>query len=215
MTADAAADSVKIVVQYSSKSAGDGPGGVSSLTGDAPSGLSGDSEAMQHLQRVHAPVLLSFVTRLTRGDVHRAEDIVQETLLRAWRNPDARNPEGRWNRGWLFTVAKRIFIDQVRAAEVRPQEQGDERLDARPAPDDAIDALVNATEVRAALNSLPERLRVILIEIYFQERSVAEVADLLAVPTGTVKSRTHYALKALREALRSRGFEFGPPGSDR
>jgi RNA polymerase sigma-70 factor, ECF subfamily len=161
---------------------------------------------MRHLQNVHGPVLLSFVTRLTRGDVHRAEDIVQETLVRAWKNPEARNADGRWSRGWLFTVAKRIFIDQIRAAEVRPEEHSDEHLDARAAVEDQVDKLVDAGEVRAALNSLPERLRVTLIEIYFQERSVSEVADLLAVPPGTVKSRTHYGLKALREALLSRGF---------
>lgn len=170
-----------------------------------------DADALRHLQQVHAPVLLSFLTRLTKGDVHRAEDIVQETLLRAWRNPEARNADGRWSRGWLFTVAKRILIDQVRAVAARPDERSDEHIDARARTDDGIDKLVDASEVRAALNSLPERLRVTLIEIYFQERSVSEVADLLAVPPGTVKSRTFYGLKALREALISRGFTFRAP----
>ncbi|HWS32528.1 MAG TPA: sigma-70 family RNA polymerase sigma factor [Actinoplanes sp.] len=172
-----------------------------------------DADALRHLQQVHGPVLLSFLTRLTRGDVHRAEDIVQETLLRAWRNPDARNAEGRWSRGWLFTVAKRILIDQIRAAEVRPAEHSDEYIDVHARSEDEIDKLVDASEVRAALNSLPERLRVTLIEIYFQERSVSEVADLLAVPSGTVKSRTFYGLKALREALVKRGFTFRNGGS--
>lgn len=172
-----------------------------------------DADALRHLQQVHAPVLLSFLTRLTRGDVHRAEDIVQETILRAWRNPDARNAEGRWNRGWLFTVAKRILIDQIRAADVRPDERSDEYIEEHARVDDIVDKLVDAREVRAALNSLPERLRVTLIEIYFQERSVAEVADLLAVPPGTVKSRTFYGLRALREALISRGFDFREPDS--
>jgi RNA polymerase sigma-70 factor (ECF subfamily) len=66
--------------------------------------------------------------------------------------------------------------------------------------------MVDAQEVRAALAALPERLRVTLIEIYYRERSIAEVADLLDVPTGTVKSRTFYALRALREGLNTRGF---------
>jgi RNA polymerase sigma-70 factor (ECF subfamily) len=170
-----------------------------------------DAAALRHLQQVHGPVLLSFLTRLTRGDVHRAEDIVQETLLRAWRNPDARNADGRWSRGWLLTVAKRIFIDQLRAAESRPDERSDEFIDAHARTDDAIERLVDAREVRAALNALPERLRVTLVEIYFQERSVVEVADLLAVPPGTVKSRTFYGLRALREALVARGFVLRPP----
>jgi RNA polymerase sigma-70 factor (ECF subfamily) len=181
-------------------------------TRDFPVSGEAEANALQHLQQVHGPVLLRFLTRLTRGDVHRAEDIVQETLLRAWRNPDSRNADGRWSRGWLLTVAKRIFIDQLRAADARPDEHSDEFIDAHARVDDAIEKLVDAQEVRAALNSLPERLRVTLVEIYFQERSVSEVADLLAVPPGTVKSRTFYGLKALRDALVSRGFVVPPPG---
>jgi RNA polymerase sigma-70 factor (ECF subfamily) len=166
--------------------------------------------ALHHLQRVHGPMLLSFLTRLTHGDVHRAEDIVQETLLCAWRNPGARDADGRWSRGWLLTVAKRIFIDQLRAAESRPEERSGELIEANARTDDAIERLVDAGEVRAAVNELPERLRAAVVGIYFQERSVAEVADLLDVPPGTIRSRTFYGLRALREALGPRGFFPGP-----
>ncbi|MGV9210262.1 sigma-70 family RNA polymerase sigma factor [Micromonospora sp. RB23] len=174
-----------------------------------------DEEALRHLEQVHGPVLLSFLTRLTRGDVHRAQDIVQEVLLRAWRHPGARNADGRWSRGWLLTVAKRILIDQLRAANVRPDERADEFIDAYPGTGDAFEQMIDAREVRAALNALPERLRVTLVEVYFQERSVAEVAELLAVPPGTVKSRSFYGLKALREELIARGFVFRSPPNGR
>jgi len=168
-------------------------------------GDTGD-DALRHLQQTHGPVLLAYLTRLTHGDVHRAEDIVQEALLRAWRNPDARHDDGRWSRAWIFTVAKRILIDQIRAAGVRPDEVSDEHIAEHVPSVDSIDRLLDAAEVRAALNTLPERLRSTLVEIYYRERSIAEVADVLDVPPGTVKSRTFYALRALREALDRRGF---------
>jgi RNA polymerase sigma-70 factor (ECF subfamily) len=177
---------------------------VSRSIGDA------DTDALRHLQQKHAPVLLSFVTRLTNGDVQRAEDVVQETMLRAWNNPGARNADGRWSRAWLFTVAKRIVIDQIRAAEARPSEVFNEHLDAYARQEDAVDLMLDAHEVRAALAALPERLRSTIVEIYYRERPVAEVAELLDVPQGTVKSRTFYALRALREALVERGFVFRP-----
>jgi RNA polymerase sigma-70 factor (ECF subfamily) len=170
-----------------------------------------DDAALRHLYHLHAPVLLSYLMRLTSGDRHRAEDIVQETLLRAWAHPEARSTGGQWSRAWLFTVARRIAIDQLRAAQARPVELSDERIERLPHVEDDIDRLLDAREVRAALADLPERLRTALVAIYFQERSIAEAAALLDVPPGTVKSRTFYALRALRDALVVRGFTLGPP----
>jgi RNA polymerase sigma-70 factor (ECF subfamily) len=169
-----------------------------------------DANAIRLLQRVHAPVLLRYLMRVTKGDVHRAEDILQETLLRAWSNPDARNGDGQWSRAWLFTVARRIAIDHIRATQARPAEYSDERIEAHALVDDDIERFLDAQEVRAAVIELPERLRTIVIEIYFRERSVAETAAALDVPAGTVKSRTFYALRALREALVDRGFVLRP-----
>jgi RNA polymerase sigma-70 factor, ECF subfamily len=163
-------------------------------------------EVFQRLYEVHAAALLSYLIRLTRGDRHRAEDILQETLLRAWRHPEARAANGEWTRAWLLTVARRIAIDQIRAATSRPNELGDDRLDERVAVEDGIDRMVDRTEIRAALAALPERFRDVLIEVFYRDHSVAEAAATLGVPAGTVKSRTYYALRALRQALAERGY---------
>ncbi|MEU1395487.1 sigma factor [Micromonospora zamorensis] len=114
-------------------------------------------------------MLLSFLTRLTRGDVHRAEDVVQEALLRAWRSPEARNADGRWSRASIFTIAKRILIDQVQATEARPSELSDEYIEAHAhTGGDPLARTLGAAQVRAALAALPERLRITLVEIYFR-----------------------------------------------
>ncbi len=162
--------------------------------------------ALRELYLAHGAALLGYLVRLTDGDRHRAEDILQETLVRAWRHPDARGDAGGWSRPWLLAVARRIAIDQVRAARARPSEVGDERLAERPVAEDRFDRLIDRAEVRAALLTLPVRLREVLVEVYFRQRTVAETAAALGIPEGTVKSRTYHAMRALRQELLDRGF---------
>ncbi|GAB7042559.1 MULTISPECIES: sigma-70 family RNA polymerase sigma factor [Catenuloplanes] len=175
--------------------------GDSEATGETP------EAALEHLQRVHRPVLLAYVRQLVKGDLHWAEDVVQETMVRAWKNPDARMKDGRWSRGWLCTVARRIVIDNIRAAAARPAEAPDELMPEVAAAEIDLAARLDDREVRAAIAVLPERLRTVLVEIFYQERTVAEAAEVLDVPAGTVKSRTFYALRALRGALDERGYK--------
>lgn len=182
--------------------------GPAHTTGAATGGPAADTDeqALRELYDVHAPVLLNYLLRLTNGDRQRAEDIVQEALVRAWRHPEARSAAGGWSRPWLFTVARRIAIDHIRAAQARPPELPAEQMDAFTGSVDQLDQLLDAREVRAALAALPERLRTAVVAIHFQQYSVAEVAELLGVPPGTVKSRTYYGLRALRDELVARGF---------
>jgi RNA polymerase sigma-70 factor (ECF subfamily) len=148
--------------------------------------------------------LFGYVLRLT-GDRERAEEIVQETLLRAWRRADLLESEPAAVRGWLFTVARNLVVDEWRAAGARPVTVSDEdALGAAPA-DDTLDRAVQRWVVAAALDRLSPEHRAVLVETYYEGRTVSEAAARLGIPAGTVKSRTHYALRALRLALEEMG----------
>ncbi|QMU80469.1 sigma-70 family RNA polymerase sigma factor [Streptacidiphilus sp. PB12-B1b] len=163
-----------------------------------------DDAAMRALYRDHRTPLLNFVMSLVH-DRQRAEDVVQETFLRLWRHPEALIDQERSIRPWLFTVARRIVIDAKRAQSVRPVETDDSDLAYRGCDDDAIDRVTTRTAFVEALNSLSACHRAVLVELYYLGCSVAETADRLGIPQGTVKSRSHYALRQLRESLLRRG----------
>ncbi len=179
---------------------------VSGLRGPRPGRrrpTAGD-DLLRALHDQHAHALWSFVVRLTGGDRARAEDVVQETLLRAWRSPQLVDESRGSARGWLFTVARRIVIDEWRTARSRHEVVTD-TVPERPVEADATDRIVDHQVVTAALRTLSPDHREVLLECYLRGASVAEAAATLGIPPGTVKSRTHYALRALRLALEEMG----------
>ncbi|MFG2756024.1 sigma-70 family RNA polymerase sigma factor [Streptomyces wuyuanensis] len=167
-----------------------------------------DEQAMAELQREHGPALLSFLVGLTYGDRQRAEDLLQETLLRAWQHPEAFDAPYESMRPWLFTVGRRLAIDARRSRLARPAEIGDGVLAATPDPADVTDRAVATLDVRAAVRSLSPEHRAVLVQIYFRGRSVAEAARVLGIPQGTVKSRSYHALRAMARSLP--GYSRGP-----
>jgi RNA polymerase sigma-70 factor (ECF subfamily) len=158
---------------------------------------------MRALHEEHAAALWSYALHLTSGDRIRAEDVVQETLLRAWRSTTVLDQSQGSARAWLFTVARRIAIDGWRSASARSEVTTDQLPERAVA--DGTDRAVQGWLVAEALAELSERHREVLVLCYFQGYSVADAAVRLGVAEGTVKSRTHYALRALRLVLEERG----------
>jgi RNA polymerase sigma-70 factor (ECF subfamily) len=144
--------------------------------------------------------LFVFVLRLT-GSRYVAEDVVQEALARAWRRVDHLDLESDALRRWLFTVARNLVTDLWRSDSARPVIVSDECVMAAASAVDEVDQAVQRWALADALNRLTPKHRDILIEIYYEGRSVAEVAQRLGVPPGTARSRIYRALRALRLLL--------------
>ncbi|MFF9478716.1 sigma factor [Streptomyces sp. NPDC014733] len=219
----------------------------------------------------HRPALLRYAARLTSGDPYRAEDIVQETFLRAWLaadrldladedlhdlraaeephgpgafraggtgcvpppeirvpgprtdhegdrrcgghgegpHPDAGRGRCRADGGrgtprlgaWLFTVAHNLAVDAHRRERAVPVGTAPAEALARPTGTDLADAVVDRQVITQALCRLSPEHRDALVHVHLLDRSGAEAAQAMGIPRGTVKSRTHYALLAMRREL--------------
>ena len=157
---------------------------------------------LQALQQEHGADLLRYAVRHTRDRGH-AEDVVQETFARAWRHPLAVSGSSGSARAWLFTVARNLIVDEARSARHR-REIAVESVPEQAVGDQA-DALLDRILLSDALTALSPDHRAVLLEAYWGGRSVREIAERLGVPEGTVKSRLHYGMRALRLALQERG----------
>ncbi|WP_187370003.1 sigma-70 family RNA polymerase sigma factor [Streptomyces boluensis] len=166
-------------------------------------------EFLRTLYDCHGSALLQFAARL-EGDWHRAEDVLQELAIRAWRHADEFGQAAESMRPWLFTVLRNLVIDGHRARQARPPETGDPELTHLPVSD-GVDRVLTAHVVTEALRDLRPMQREVLLHVHYMGRSVNQTAAVLGVPPGTVKSRTYYAARALRRALNDRGLDLWEP----
>lgn len=135
------------------------------------------------------------------ADEGRAQELTQEVFLRAWRRADRYDPQRGDARGWLFAIARNLLVDTYRADAARPRAGGgeDALLSLRTA--DGTDAAVETLAMAQALRRLSPAHREVLFCLYYRRWSLAETATHLEVAVGTVKSRSTYALRALRLVL--------------
>lgn len=160
-------------------------------------------ESLRTLYRAYAGELLGFALN-SLSDRETAEEIVQETFTRAWRNAGRYDPARGSVRTWLYGVCRHAIIDARRRASVRPPSAAGDDLDEQ-AGGPSIEQAMLGWQVAAALARLsPEHRQVIRLS-HVRGMSVREIAGALGLPEGTVKSRTWYALRSLRLVLEEMG----------
>jgi RNA polymerase sigma-70 factor, ECF subfamily len=149
---------------------------------------------------------LTGFARKALGSTHLAEEAVQETFVRAWRSRDRFDPSRGSLRTWLYSIERNLLADMARNRH--RQELRDQRLGHEPAAvGDHIEAAMASWQVEEAVHQLSPVHRSVIVEIYFKGRTSKEMAERLAIPEGTVRSRLFYALKALRLILEEGGWE--------
>jgi len=154
------------------------------------------SDAFRIMYSSHAGPLLAYANYLT-GDRTVAEDALQETFLRAWRELPRLLADDRSPRPWLRQVLRRVVIDMARARRLRQTRVLEDAL-LEPDTDGDYEALLDRELLTGAMNELSPAHREVLVEVYLRDRSADHVAASIGVPVGTVRSRLHYALNAIR-----------------
>lgn len=172
----------------------------------------GDTAALETLYDRYASAVMGLALKIM-GDRAIAEEVVQETFWRVWRNAGSfRAGRGSFP-GWLFGIARNLSIDLWRRRKTRPLpafEAGDEQqIDLIPDPETDVAesawVMVKHQRVRAALTALPPAQRQVIEMAYFWGLTRQEIAKSLGEPLGTIHTRARLGLQKLRESLQTQG----------
>ncbi len=149
---------------------------------------------------------LTGLARRVLGSHHLAEEAVQETFERAWKARERFDPAVGPLRAWLFSIERNLLVDMARSRGRR------ERLDVRAAGRtepvaDEVERSIVTWQVEEALRHLTPGHRAVLVETYFRGRTSKEVAGMLGIAEGTVRSRLYHALRSVRSSLEGSGWE--------
>jgi RNA polymerase sigma factor (sigma-70 family) len=167
--------------------------------------LAKDVLALAEVYDQFASVVFGMALRVT-ADRAAAEDVTQAVFLELWRRPEGFNPERGSLRPWLAALAHYRGVDWVRREEAsrrRDWREAQLGLDGATAIDETVEAILTAEHVRLALAALPEQQRVPIRLAYFEGRTYRQVAEELALPEGTVKSRIQSGLRHMASTMHS------------
>lgn len=186
--------------------------------------IAGDQAAFASLVQRYARELFSFVVRFV-NDADLADDLVQETFLQAHLARESFDPTRRF-RPWLFTIAANKARDRLRQRQRRPESLASGDVDPREGngtsllellgqfdtmPEQSIESNEQAQQVRNIITDMPDALRETLLLAYFQQFAYRDIAAMLGVPVGTIKSRVHSAVKWFAREFQQR---HGEPSSN-
>jgi len=172
---------------------------------------SGDRLAMQVLFARHHVRVYRFMLRVVRDET-KAEDLISEVFLDVWRQAD--RFEGRSAVStWLLAIARFKALSALRR---RPDEELDDEAaaaieDTSDNPEESLAKKDKSAVIRKCLEGLSADHREIIDLVYYHEKSVEEVAEIVGIPENTVKTRMFYARKKLAELLKAAGMERGWP----
>jgi RNA polymerase sigma-70 factor (ECF subfamily) len=161
-----------------------------------------DRAAFAALFGLYAPRIKAMLMR-SGAAADAAEDVAQEALLTVWRKAGYFAPERASAAAWVFTIARNIRIDRLRgerrAAQYAPLEMA--APEAPEGPDKNLDASEREERLRSALNALSQEQRSVVQLSFFEGRAHGDIAALLNLPLGTVKSRVRLAMTRMRNLL--------------
>jgi len=168
---------------------------------------SGDRGSFDELYRRYSSSAYGLAYRIT-GQQVLAQDVVHDAFMALWRAPEAYDPARGAFRTFFLSLVHHRAVDTVRREErIRARQERASNLEPAAVEDpaegvtDAADLADRRIEVRAALETLPPEQRQVLEMAYFGGRTQAQIAEEIAIPIGTVKTRTLAAMRKLRRTL--------------